>query len=107
MGVKGNSGGKKGRSGRKSKAEEMGLATLLNKCWTRADREACIRALARNAKTPQSSDFMDAAKLLMAYMFGKPKEQVEHINPDGTPLLQPVANALVKIYGPAKPNAGS
>lgn len=30
---------------------------------------------------------------------GKPKETVEHSNPDGSPLLQPVAEALTKVYG--------
>lgn len=30
---------------------------------------------------------------------GKPKEQIEHSGPDGSPLLQPVADALTKIYG--------
>jgi len=70
-------GGKKGRSGRKSKAEEMGLVALLNKCWTRKDREDCITKLAEAAKDPLSSDRMDACKLLMSYSFGKPTEKVE------------------------------
>lgn len=30
---------------------------------------------------------------------GKPKETVEHQNPDGSPLLAPVADALMKVYG--------
>jgi len=72
------SGGKKGRSGRKSKAVEMGLVALLDKCWTVADRENCIRKLAKTASDPLSNDRMDAAKLLMSYAFGKPKEKVEH-----------------------------
>lgn len=29
-------------------------------------------------------------------------ERVEHSNPDGSPLLQPVAEAIVKVYGTAK-----
>lgn len=36
---------------------------------------------------------------MMNRAFGKPKEQVEHSNPDGSPLLAPVADALTKIYG--------
>jgi hypothetical protein len=102
MGVKGNSGGKKGRSGRKSKAEELGLAALLNKCWSRADREACIRALATKAQDPTSDHFMDAAKLLMAYCFGKPAEKHEISNPDGSSLMEPIANAMLKVYGSGK-----
>lgn len=30
---------------------------------------------------------------------GKPKDTVEHQNPDGSPLMQPVAEAMVKVYG--------
>lgn len=37
---------------------------------------------------------------MMNRAFGKPKEQLEHSNPDGSPLLAPVADALTKIYGP-------
>jgi len=46
MGVKGNSRGKKGRSGRKSKAEELGLIALPDKSWTPADREPANPGLA-------------------------------------------------------------
>ena len=77
------SGGKKGRSGRKSKAEEMGLVALLDKCWTKKDREDCITKLALTAKDPLANDRMDACKLLMSYAFGKPKEQVAHVGEDG------------------------
>lgn len=77
------SGGKKGRSGRKSKAEEMGLKALLDKCWTVKDREACIMKLAKTANDPLAGDRMDAAKLLMSYAFGKPKESIEHSGKDG------------------------
>lgn len=75
--------GVKGKSGRKSKAEEMGLVALLNKCWTKKDREACILKLAQSASDPSSGDRMDAVKLLMSYTYGKPKESVEHSGKDG------------------------
>ena len=81
--MKGNRGGQKGRSGRKSKAEEMGLQALLDKCWTKADREVCIRQLAITANDPTDKDRMDAAKLLMSYTFGKPKESIEHSGKGG------------------------
>lgn len=73
----------KGRSGRKSKAEEMGLAALLDKCWTVEQREACIRSLAANA----SAGDMDSIKLLMAYTFGKPRESVD-LTSDGEVILK-------------------
>jgi hypothetical protein len=99
-GQKGNSGGKKGRSGRKSKAEEMGLQALLDKCWTPADREACIKTLAAQANEGDK----EAVKLLMAYTFGKPVERkektvdahylLEYVNdwrstPDNSPAVPP------------------
>jgi hypothetical protein len=88
-----NHGGKRKGAGRKSKAEEMELQSLLDKCWTKADREACIKKLASKAKDPLSTDFMDAAKLLMAYAFGKPKERLEHSGTLETTLILPKANA--------------
>jgi hypothetical protein len=66
-------GGPRPNSGRKSKAEEMGLMALLDKCWTVADREACVVALARKAKCGD----MEATKLLFNYAFGRPKEHKE------------------------------
>lgn len=93
-------GGKKGRSGRKSKAEELGLAQLLDRCWKVPEREKVIRAL--HSKALEGNE--KAAALLLAYAYGKPTERFEHSNPDGTPLLSPIAEALTKIYGaPAKP----
>lgn len=32
-------------------------------------------------------------------------ERMEHMNPDGTPLMTPVADAITKIYGPANRSA--
>jgi hypothetical protein len=82
VGVKGNSGGKKGRSGRKSKAEELGLAALLDGCWTLADRKACLTALAKKAKAGD----LEAVKLLMAYTYGKPVDRKELAGKDGEPI---------------------
>lgn len=61
-------------------------------------------ALAQKAKNPRSKGFMDAVKLLMAYAFGRPAEKHELSNPDGTPLMSPVADALTKVYGTANRN---
>lgn len=91
-------GGRKGRSGRKSKAEEMGLAALLDRVWTKEDREQVIRALHRKARTGNDK----AAALLLSYAYGKPTEKHEHSNPDGSSLLQPIADALTKVYGASR-----
>lgn len=75
-------GGKRGRSGRKSKAEELGLAQLLDKCWTQAHREECITRLSAMARTGN----LDAMKLLLAYAYGKPVERRELTGADGAPV---------------------
>lgn len=80
-GVKGR-GGQKGRSGRKPKHVELGLPALLDKCWTVAQREECIRGLAEQAKAGN----MEAIKLLMAYTYGKPTERHQHSGENGAPI---------------------
>lgn len=94
-GVKGNRGGQKGKSGRKSRADEMELAGLLDRVWTLQDREDVLKAL--HAKAVDGNE--KAASLLLAYAYGRPPERIQHENPDGTSLLSPIADALMKIYG--------
>lgn len=97
-GVKGNSGGKKGRSGRKSKAEEMGLKALLDECFTVEDRKDVLLALVKEARrTPITN--MEAVKLLLAYTFGRPVERHEVTGAEGESLLEPLSAALEKVYG--------
>lgn len=67
-----NNGGRREGSGRKSKAEELGLVALLDECWSIASRRACILSLAKKAKAGD----IEATKLLLAYTYGKPKEQI-------------------------------
>jgi hypothetical protein len=80
-GCKGN-GGKRQGAGRKSKAEELGLQKLLDKCWTQAERRACIKKLAQDAKSKDFKERSESRKLLLAYAFGKPKERHD-VNLDG------------------------
>lgn len=95
-------GGKRANAGRKSKAEEAGLAGLLDRVWTTQDREDVIRSLHARALDGNER----AASLLLAYAYGKPPERIQHENPDGSPLMSPVAEALIKIYG-ANPTANN
>lgn len=90
-----NRGGRRPNSGRKSKAEEFGLAALLDKVWPEADRENVIKVLHRAAMKGNDR----AAALLLSYAYGKPTERHELSNPDGSALLTPVAEAITKIYG--------
>jgi hypothetical protein len=82
----GKHGGVRAGSGRKSKAEEMGLAALLNECFTDADRKTCIRKLVLDSKS-STFQIRDAArKLLLAYTFGQPAAKTELTGKDGGPV---------------------
>jgi hypothetical protein len=70
----GNSGGVKGKAGRKPRIDEEELGRLLSSCWKLKDRRAAIRCLARLA----NEGSLPAIQLLMAYAYGKPKERLEH-----------------------------
>lgn len=78
--------GKAGRSGRKSKAEEMGLTALLDKVVKPAEREALLKRLLVLSKDSDGRLSLEAAKLLMAYLYGTPRSQVEVSGPGGEPL---------------------
>lgn len=74
------------RPGRKSKAEEMGLKALLDKCWSRQSREKCIQKLAEDAESEEFVIRNESRKLLMAYTFGKPTEKHEIGGEGGGPI---------------------
>jgi hypothetical protein len=86
-------GGKRPGAGRKSKAEEMGLKALLDKCFSAKEREGVIRKLVKDASdfNPQVRDA--ARKLLMAYTFGQPKAVTELTGKDGGPV-----ETVSKVY---------
>lgn len=99
-GVKGRSGsgGVRRNAGRKSKAEELGLAALLEECWTQDDRKDCITQLASKA----SDGDMESIKLLMAYAYGKPVDRKEIGGKDGAPIEISIVSSIDKIYGNPK-----
>lgn len=68
-------GGAKGRSGRKSRAEELGLTSLLETAFTLEDRQAVFQNLTRIAKGEDAKAAVSAAQLLFGYAFGKPTEK--------------------------------
>lgn len=81
-----SNGGVRLNSGRKSKAEELGLAATLEKCFTKEDRERCIERLATDCQSEDFHTRHESRKLLLAYTFGKPTEKHEHSGPDGDGL---------------------
>lgn len=78
-------GGVRPNSGRRSKAEEMGLPRLLEKCWTQEQREEVIEALHAQAVNGN----IPAAQLLLSYAYGKPTEKHE-VNAGGSITLKVV-----------------
>ncbi len=81
-------GGKRPNSGRKSKAEELGLVALLDECWTPESRKRCLLKLAKLANDGE----YEAVKILMAYAYGKPIDRKEISGPEGVPLMTPTIN---------------
>jgi hypothetical protein len=66
-------GGPREGSGRKSKAEELGLPALIEEIIGEEGKRAIIEKLAEKAK---AGSFLHQ-QLLMAYMFGKPTDKVD------------------------------
>lgn len=95
-GQRGNSGGKKGRSGRKTKAEEMGLVVLLDECWTVEARKRTLQKLAEDCEAEDFQVRNESRKLLMSYTFGKPTEKHEHGGEDGGPVILKVVYDVPK-----------
>ena len=66
-------GGKREGSGRKSKAEELGLPALIDEVIGDEGKRTIIKKLFEKAK---SGSYLHQ-QLLMAYMYGKPQEKVD------------------------------
>jgi hypothetical protein len=72
-------GGPRPGSGRKSKAEELGLTGLLDEAFPHADRVELWRKLV----TLALGGDLRAIELLAAYTWGKPRQAVELTGADG------------------------
>ena len=92
-------GGKKGKSGRKSKAEELGATKLFQDSVPLSARKKIISNLTLVACGDDAKAAVSAATFLFGYLYGKPTERHEVSNPDGSPILAPIAEALQKVYG--------
>lgn len=68
-------GGVRPNSGRKSRAEELGLHSLLETAFTLEDRQAVLQNLTKIAKGDDAKAAVSAATLLFGYAFGKPTEK--------------------------------
>lgn len=90
-----NNGGKRPGAGRKPKEIQQDVIRLLDDAWPQEQREAAIKKMAELA----SGGDVRALTLLLAYRFGKPLEKHEVMGGAGEALLQPVADAIEKVYG--------
>lgn len=68
-------GGARPGAGRKSKAAEFGLATLIDSVWKIKDQK---KALGKIVERANRGD-MEATKLLLAYKYGKPAGEVKNV----------------------------
>lgn len=84
-------GGKRVGAGRKPKADEIGIAVLLDKAFPQSEREAVVVNLIRIAKGDDLKAAVSASSLLLNYTFGKPTEKHEHSGNEGE-AIQIVVN---------------
>lgn len=93
-----NHGGARPGSGRKTKAEILGLAELIDEAWPPADQKAVIRKLARDCNNPSFAVRHPARILLLSYKFGKPTEKHELTGAEGRDLI-PTAFTVEIVNG--------
>lgn len=67
-------GGARRGAGRKTRAQELGLAQMMSDAWPDEQRRAVIAKL--HAKALRGD--VKAAQLLLNYAYGTPKQTVEH-----------------------------
>lgn len=70
-------GGARPGAGRKRKADELELQSLLIESWPLDQRRLTLESLATKARG-QTKDAIEAARLLLAYAYGKPIDRQEH-----------------------------
>lgn len=67
-------GGKREGSGRKSKAEELGLPALIEEVIGEQGKKDLVSSIHKKAK----SGSFPHQQLLMHYIYGKPQEKIDH-----------------------------
>lgn len=103
-------GGPRPNSGRKSKAEELGLQAMLDKAWPESSRLKFFSELAKMAENPRTAQGLEAGKLLSAYTYGKPKERVELSGNQNEPIVIKPVNyraAIAAIATGSEPDSTS
>jgi hypothetical protein len=80
-------GGARPGAGRKTKAQILGLAELIDTAWPADQQTAVIKKLAEDCNASDFHTRHESRKLLLSYKFGKPTEKREHIGELGIRLL--------------------
>jgi len=70
-------GGARPGAGRKTKAEILGLAELIDEAWPPVQQKAVIAKLAQDCNHSEFAVRHASRQLLLAYKFGKPAEKHE------------------------------
>lgn len=87
-------------------AEERGVADLLKKLKVRTNTRRTREGEEIEDVSYEYEIHDPQAALVHLGKFHKLfAERVEHSNPDGSPITQPIAEALTKIYGPPDANS--
>ena len=79
-------GGKREGSGRKSKAQELGLSALIDEVCNIEQQKEIIRKLAEDSLSDDFFQRSESRKLLLAYKFGKPPQNVNIGNQNDQPV---------------------
>jgi hypothetical protein len=88
-------GGKREGSGRKSKAEELGLPALIEEVIGEQGKKDLVAAIHKKAK----SGSFPHQQLLMHYIYGKPQEKIDHTS-DGKAIF--TKEVVFRKYGSDK-----
>ena len=91
-----NNGGARPGAGRKTKAEILGLAELIDSAWPTDKQKAVIKKLAQDCTDKDFHVRHEARKLLMAYKFGKPTEKHVHSGADGKAIEHKIIVEVVE-----------
>jgi hypothetical protein len=79
-------GGARPGAGRKTKAEILGLAELIDSTWPVEDQKKVLKRLADDCNDIDFHTRHESRKLLLSYKFGKPTELVD-VTSNGETIL--------------------
>lgn len=91
-------GGKRENAGRKTKAQELGLAELIDSIWTIPKQKHVLKQLVVDCNSSDFHQRHEARKLLLSYKFGKPTERREITGANGG-AIETTATLILDFNG--------